>query len=197
MRTMKILLTAFKSFGQIKNNVSEQITKDVVAQWKKNKGELQTLIMPVEWERTEKMLEYQLSTHNPDMVISMGHAENYKHITLEVKYFNRAVGIDNAGRKRKNNIIKISGKQTYSSNINVSKIVTSLNNDKIPAIIHSDAGGMDFLCNFAAYIVAHYVNSKRLTTKHIFVHVPSPNDISYSTLLKGIKRIVQLVATKI
>ena len=127
----------------------------------------------------------------------MGHAEGYKHITLEAKYFNRAIGIDNAGQMRKNQIIKTSGKQTYASNVNVSEIVTLLKDSQIPAILHSDADGMDFLCNFAAYIVAHYVNSKRLTTKYIFVHVPSPNDISYTILLKGVKRIVQLVTTKI
>ena len=171
----RILLTAYGPFGEVKENITERIVRDIERAWAKTDCELETLVMPVEWTAAEELLEQRLHESHPDIVLGLGHADSYPAPTIETRYFNNSERADNKGKFREGGIIKRGGKMFYETNVDVELLLAQLTKEHIPAVVHGGTEGMNYLCNFAGYIIArtlHEMNDQK--TEFIFIHVPSP-----------------------
>jgi pyroglutamyl-peptidase len=187
---MRILLTAYGPFRGVPVNITDQVSTDIKKEWRSDKHELLVLNMPVEWGAVERMLEETLKTYAPDIIVSLGHAASYTHFAIEKSYYNRAEGTDTRGKERMDGLIKRDGPPAYVTNIDTDKLGAHLRSKNIPAIVHDGSEGMSYLCNFAGYIVMHYLTSKKLTKPaFIFLHLP-PEALPYSTLVLGVKETV-------
>lgn len=189
----RILLTGYGPFKDAKENITEKIINEIEKDWNSNRATLKTLVMPVEWVKAKKLLESALSDLKPHIAVSMGHALSYKSITLEARYFNQTDKRDNRGNFYYKNI-RLNGKHSYRSNMPLEELKSYLTRNGVPASIHDGVNGMTYLCNFAGYNVA-YLCSKDPSRKtyHLFVHVPSPEDLDFEISLKGIRLIIDFV----
>jgi pyrrolidone-carboxylate peptidase len=133
------------------------------------------------------MLEETLRTYAPDIVVSLGHATNSTHLTIEKSYYNSAHGEDAKGFLREGSLVKQDGSPTYTVNIDTEKLCAYLRQKNIPAIVHDGKEGMSYLCNFAGYIVMHHLTSKQQTKPaFVFLHLP-PDALPYPDLVLGVK----------
>lgn len=189
--TKRILLTGYGPFAYVEENVTEKIVRTIEKDWNYEEVTLKILVMPVEWVKVKELLEDTVISYEPNIIISMGHAESYKAITLEARYFNEAAGPDNKGEIRFGGIIRLDGEVSYQSNFPLEELKNYLKENGIPTVIHDGLDGMTYLCNFAGYNVA-YLCSKNTSKKvyYLFVHVPSPEDLDFDISLKGIRMII-------
>jgi pyrrolidone-carboxylate peptidase len=143
--------------------------------------------MPVEWGAVERMLEETLQTYAPDIIVSLGHAASYTHLTIEKSYYNSAEGEDAQSFLREGGLITRSGPLTYISNIDTEKLCAYLCAKNIPAVVHDGKEGMSYLCNFAGYIITHHImGNQRTTPSFVFLHLP-PDALPYPSLVLGVK----------
>lgn len=187
---MHILLSTFGPFRDVKENITEKIAESIARNWPHKGDRLTVLNLPVKWSQAQALLEEALGHTQPDVTLSMGHAESYSAITAEARYFNVAVGEDHAGNLRANAQIKKEGPETYEPNIDANALVAHLTARNLPAQFHAGVEGMNYLCNFAAYIAMHHITKHGLPTKFIFLHIPPPGEISYETLVQGLEETI-------
>lgn len=190
---MRILLTAYGPFKKVPENITEKIADAITVRWNHTDDELIILKIPVEWRKTDHCLKQALEQLNPDVVISMGHAEKYSAITVETRYFNIAEGEDNQGITCKQGMIDFSAPAHYDTNINALQLASRLVEKNIPAVLHADKNGMTYLCNFAGYTVMHHIRSKKLQ-KPLFVFLHLPPTLPFLTLVQGVEEIIDFLA---
>jgi pyrrolidone-carboxylate peptidase len=184
---MRILLTSYGPFGDVPVNITDRVSTAIENEWQSDEHELLVLHMPVEWAAVERMLEETLATYAPNIIVSLGHAKSYTHLTIEKSYFNIAEGEDAQGFLRESGLIKHDGPPTYTANIDTDKLRDYLCSKHIPAVVHDGNERMSYLCNFAGYIVMHHIMSSQ-RTKHsfVFLHLP-PDALPYPLLVFGVK----------
>ena len=193
---MRILLTAYGPFGRIKENITERVADEIQKNWNRESGELTVLKLPVLWASAEALLVQALKESAPDLVVSMGHAEGYPAITIETRYFNIAGGEDNRSETRKGGVIDHAGEDSYDTNIDAEGLALYLGENDVAAVLHSGKEGMNYLCNFAGYIVMRHIRSAgRKKPLFIFLHLP-PDVFPFSTLVRGVTEVINFLALK-
>ena len=76
---MKILVTGFKPFLGEKINPSEQLAIEL----SKVSKQVESLLLPVEFQKSYEILEAKLARHQPNFLIMLGQASGRKNICLE------------------------------------------------------------------------------------------------------------------
>lgn len=183
---MRILLTAYGPFGGVKENITERVADKILTTWDTGENELTALKLSVEWNDAMTRLNRALERINPDVLVSMGHAEGYSAVTIETRYFNIAEGADNKGKMREGGVIRRGGEDFYDANIDTKNLARYLAQRNIPVNFHAGKEGMTYLCNFAGYVVMQHLHARRKKLPlFVFLHLP-PDQLPFLRLVRAV-----------
>ncbi|MDO8520498.1 MAG: hypothetical protein Q7S52_00065 [bacterium] len=190
---MRILLTTYGPFRDVKENITEKVADGIQKGWDHKRGELVVLNLPVEWRDAEILLTHALEELKPDVAVSMGHAEKYPAITIETRYFNIAEGADNQGEKCRGGVIVPDGADFYDTNCDITMLASFLEKNNVPAVLHTGKEGMTYLCNFAGHVVMQHIRShQQQKPLFIFLHLP-PDAIPFDELVRGVTKVLDFL----
>lgn len=173
MASKKVLLTGFEPFNGGSFNPSGAVVEAIG-----NDGvdgvEIVTAILPVEFKRSAAMLVDLISSHKPDVVISLGQAEGRDFIGPEQVAINLADAriADNAGVKLENQLLNEAAADGYFSTLPIRSIVEAISSLGISAKISYSAGA--FICNEIFFTAQSALQGSKVISG--FIHLPlAPN----------------------
>ncbi|MFM1967706.1 MAG: hypothetical protein RL590_563 [Actinomycetota bacterium] len=169
MSNTRVLVTGFEPFGGASLNPSKLLVEKL-AKEKLPGVDLNTAILPVEFDRAAEILLAKIQEFSPNVVICFGQAEGRSSITPEKIAINLddARIADNSGDARKQRAIVLNGADGYFSTLPVEKMVLELNKAGAPANISLSAGS--FVCNHIFYRMQHALLGQGI--KSGFIHLP-------------------------
>ncbi len=169
MSNTRVLVTGFEPFGGASLNPS-QLLVEKLAKENLPGVDLNTAILPVEFDRAAAILLAKIQEFSPNVVICFGQAEGRSSITPEKIAINLddARIADNSGDARKQRAIVLNGADGYFSTLPVEKMVLELNKAGAPANISLSAGS--FVCNHIFYRMQHALLGQGI--KSGFIHLP-------------------------
>ncbi|WP_297136246.1 pyroglutamyl-peptidase I [Terrisporobacter sp.] len=167
---MKILLTGFDPFGGEPVNPAEEAVKRVSDNIKG--AEVIKITIPTVQNKSVKVIEEAIETHNPDIVISVGQAGGRFDITPERVAINMDDFRikDNEGNQPTDKVIKEDGQPAYFTNLPVKAMVKHMNDNNIPSTLSYTAG--TFVCNHVMYGILYMIDKKYPNIKGGFIHIP-------------------------
>jgi pyroglutamyl-peptidase len=165
----KVLITGFEPFGGSRLNPSELLVtalQKVVIPG----VHLETLVLPVEYERSTKILLEKIMELKPDVVMAFGQAEGRKAITPEKIAINldNARIADNSGVKRENQAIDSQGNDGYFTTLPIERIVEAISRVGVPVELSLSAGA--FVCNHLFYELQKFTKDTAIQSG--FIHIP-------------------------
>jgi pyroglutamyl-peptidase len=191
---MSVLLFGFGKFSDYEENPSEIVVSRLnnsVIRGHKIIGK----ILPVEFERVEKIIVDNISNVKPRLVLGIGLAPGRTKITPEKIAINYKYSRepDNSGVRYMGERIDPSQPDGVFSDLPVEGLVNYLNEEGIPAELSLSAGG--YLCNMAMFIILR--ECKKVNSRGGFIHIPchercailSKKDLpsmSMETIVRGI-----------
>jgi len=169
MTIKKVLLTGFEPFGGASFNPSGAVVQEI-AEHGIDGIEIVTAILPVEFKRSAVILVDLISSHKPDVVISLGQAEGRDFIGLEQVAINLADGriADNVGVKLVNQPINVSAADGYFSTLPIRAIVDAISALGISAKVSYSAG--TFICNEIFFTAQSFLQGSTVISG--FIHLP-------------------------
>jgi len=169
MTFKKVLLTGFEPFGGASFNPSGAVVQEI-AEHGIDGIEIVTAILPVEFKRSAVILVDLISSHKPDVVISLGQAEGRDFIGLEQVAINLADGriADNVGVKLVNQPINVSAADGYFSTLPIRVIVDAISALGISAKVSYSAG--TFICNEIFFTAQSFLQDSTVISG--FIHLP-------------------------
>jgi pyroglutamyl-peptidase len=169
MTFKKVLLTGFEPFGGASFNPSRAVAQEIAEQGIEG-VEIVTAILPVEFQRSAAILVDLISSHKPDVVISLGQAEGRDFIGPEQVAINLADAriADNAGVKLENQPIDVSAADGYFSTLPIRAIVDAISALGISAKVSYSAGA--FICNEIFFTAQSFLQGS--TAISGFIHLP-------------------------
>lgn len=165
----KLLLTGFEPFGGEKTNPSLEAVKQLDG-YSIGDITVKSIELPVSWDRVTSMLNDAFSTHNPDIIISVGQAGGRAKIAVERIGINICFGKDNYDIARNGEPVVQDAPDGYFSSLPVVSLATAINDAGIPAYVSNTAG--TYLCNYALYTLEHIIRTGNLPIKATFIHIP-------------------------
>ena len=184
---MKILLTGFEPFGEVRVNPSEQIVRRIAALARsRGDDDLVTEILPTEFAAAEKRIRQLIRKLRPAAVLCLGVAPQRNKISLERVALNLDDDSlpDNAGRRRAGRRIIVRGPAAYWSTLPLDRIRKQLERRNIPVSYSNHAG--TYLCNHVFYVARHEVERTGNRARCGFIHVPPVRKRSKGTKQRGI-----------
>lgn len=165
----RVLISGFEPFGNSKLNPSELLVERLSKEPLPG-VELYAIVLPVEFDRSTKVLLQKIEECNPELVISFGQAEGRSGITPEkvAINFDDARIPDNSGDQRKNRKIDEFGPDAFFSTLPVEKMVEAIKSEGVATSLSLSAGA--FVCNHLFYEVQRALHGSAV--KSGFVHVP-------------------------
>jgi len=165
----KVLISGFKPFGSSRLNPSELLVNELVKE-EISGVYLDSIVLPVEFDRSTTLMLEKIALSRPDVVISFGQAEGRSAITPEkiAVNFDNARIPDNSGDQRQSRVIDSKGADGYFTTLNVEKMIESIKDLGIPAELSMSAGA--FVCNHIFYEIQKSLKGTEI--KSGFVHVP-------------------------
>lgn len=183
---MKILITAFEPFMNIKTNSSYEALKNL-----NQKNDITKVFLPVKLHESFSILKKHIDKIQPDIIILCGQAASRSKISIETKAKNvLGPSIDITDEITSNIIIK-DGPIAYYSNFPTVEALSYLLQSDIPVELSNDAGG--YICNALYYQVMH--NYPNIET--VFIHLPlykgqiNNDGIELETLTRGLEKIIE------
>jgi pyroglutamyl-peptidase len=169
MASKKVLLTGFEPFGEASFNPSGAVVQEIAVHGIDG-IEIVTAILPVEFKRSAAVLVDLISSHKPDVVISLGQAEGRDFIGPEQVAINLADAriADNAGVKLENQPINVSAADGYFSTLPIRAIVDAISALGISAKISYSAGA--FICNEIFFAAQSLLQGSTVISG--FIHLP-------------------------
>ena len=167
---MKVLITGFDKFGGESINPSSLCVNslpDVI-----DNIEIKKVTLPTVFKDSSRVLEENIKSFSPNIVICIGQAGGRSKITPERIAINidDARIPDNIGNSPIDEAIRKDGENAYFSTLPIKAIVDELNKNNIPSAISNTAG--TFVCNHIMY-EALYITSKNYPNiKAGFIHIP-------------------------
>ncbi|MFP1719883.1 pyroglutamyl-peptidase I [Gardnerella sp. Marseille-Q9185] len=198
---MRILITGFTPFNNESINPSWEIAQSVHAP---EGVELVRLQIPTEFSKGAQKVIEKIEEVHPNAVLSLGQFGGSACFNVEYVGINcRAARIpDNSGYKPWYEPVVQDGDVAYKATLPVVNIVDALNKAKLPASVSFSAGA--YVCNDVLYNVCHYCQTKKLTIKSGFIHVPylpeqildkpTTSSMSLADMLRGIEVALQVIA---
>lgn len=163
----KILITGFVQFLGEPTNPTHQILDQLRAET----SVIETLLLPVSFQQSWRLLEMKLALQEYDYVIMLGQAGGRECIEFERVGLNwvETNHPDEDGYTPKMGKIG-SGRDVHFSSFPVQEIVQELKAHNIPARVSLSAGG--YVCNYLYYNCLQYLADSSLKTRACFIHVP-------------------------
>ena len=167
---MRVLITGFDKFGGESINPSSLCVNslpDVI-----DNIEIKKVTLPTVFKDSSRILEENIKSFSPNIVICIGQAGGRSKITPERIAINidDARIPDNIGNSPIDEAIRKDGENAYFSTLPIKAIVDELNKNNIPSAISNTAG--TFVCNHIMY-EALYITSKNYPNiKAGFIHIP-------------------------
>ena len=186
---MKVLVTGFEPFGTFKKNPSWEAIKKIKDL---NGISIVKYELPVEYEKSTKMLLEILEKEKPNIAILTGVAGNRKDITVEKVAVNLrdANAPDNSGATLHDMPIFENGENAYFSTLPVRDIIDELNSNGINSSISYTAG--TYVCNNAFYTLMYYINNSNKKIIGGFIHLPEDYSDNMSKALDiAIKKVIE------
>lgn len=172
---MKVLVTAFEPFNNMKNNYSQEVLKYI--------EDVDKLVVDVVYDQCYQNIINSFDLDSYDLIISMGEARMREELTLELSAQNLSSCSlpDNLGNLKKDEEIMPSGELILHTKVDLSKVFEEIK-------FSNDAG--KFVCNNLYYhLLANY------STKVLFIHVPECHDDEkmYQKLAAKIQKIITIL----
>jgi pyroglutamyl-peptidase len=169
MASKKILLTGFEPFGGASFNPSGAVVQEI-AEHGIGGVEIITAILPVEFKRSAAVLVDLISSHKPDVVISLGQAEGRDFIGPEQVAINLADAriADNAGVKLENQRLNAAAADAYFSTLPIQAIVDAISALGISVKVSYSAGA--FICNEIFFAAQSSLQGSAVISG--FIHLP-------------------------
>jgi len=166
-----ILLTGFEPFGGSRLNPSIEACKKYDEKVF-NDFKIRVVEIPLKYKEIRSFLIEAIEGNEPIAIICTGQAGS-STINLERVAINVADARIpyNCGTQPIDEPIVVNGPVAYFSSLPLRKILSALQNAKIPSTISNSAG--TFGCNHIFYELMHYLSQKDLNIPAGFVHVPS------------------------
>ena len=170
---MNILITGFEPFGNHNKNNSWDIAKSF-----KGTESVIVLQLPVSFSQAHKEVIDQIEKHSFEIIIMLGEASSFvDYIRLErvAINFKDSINGDNDGLKPDEEILIKNAPNAYFTKFPLKRIACKLKATEYPVKISTSAG--TFVCNSLYFHTLHYIEATKLTTKALFIHVPSTTQI--------------------
>ncbi|WP_066520590.1 pyroglutamyl-peptidase I [Curtobacterium ammoniigenes] len=170
-----ILLSGFEPFAGAARNPSWDAVQSVAAAWE-GAADLQTLLLPVAFERAGHLLRDAIASFVPDIVIATGLAEGRAALTPE----RVAVNLDDAripdadGAQPVDRPSVPGGPAAFFSTLPVKRMVAAAQAAGAPAALSSTAGG--YVCNHVFTVLQSITAGSPVRSG--FVHVPATPETS-------------------
>ena len=167
---MKVLITGFDKFGGESINPSSLCVNslpDVI-----DNIEIKKITLPTIFKDSSQVLEENIKSFSPNIVICVGQAGGRSKITPERIAINidDARIPDNIGNSPIDKTIRKDGENAYFSTLPIKAIVDGLNKNNIPSAISNTAG--TFVCNHIMYESLYLASTKYPHIKAGFIHIP-------------------------
>ena len=167
---MRVLITGFDKFGGESINPSSLCVNslpDVI-----DNIEIKKVTLPTVFKYSSHVLEKNIKSFSPNIVICVGQAGGRSKITPERIAINidDARIPDNIGNSPIDEAIRKDGENAYFSSLPIKAIVDELNKNNIPSAISNTAG--TFVCNHIMYEALYLTSKKYLNIKAGFIHIP-------------------------
>jgi pyroglutamyl-peptidase len=162
-----LLLTGFEPFlGETLNP-----SKEIVVSLPKS-PQFDTLILPVSYDRSWKILQSQIENHNYEFILMLGQAGGRAQIDLEKVALNLqdTVSADEDGDQRLDQKISEFGPDAMISSLPLREWIDILKSKERPVGISWSAGA--FVCNSLYYQVAELLQNENRGAQCLFVHLP-------------------------
>jgi len=155
---VKILLTGFEPFGDLKVNPSQAIIEKI--SYRKTlctPHEFKTAILPVRFDSSGATIKNTIQEFKPDVILSLGVSEGSDSITLETKAMNLKQDVDprNTRNIKYPKLILLGCPISYKSTLPLERIYRSLKDRNIPVTISDNAGRS--VCNYVFYLACHQI----------------------------------------
>lgn len=171
---MKFLVTGFEPFLGEEINPSQLLALELtqMSLHQPNGLEVQSLILPVEYEKSFSILEQELLKQNYDFILMLGQAAGRDSICLEKVALNLAdaAHADSAGVLRRDQKIFESEEEAYFSSLPLRQMSQSLSLQGHRVRVSTTAG--TYVCNDLYYRCFLWQEQQKTTTDILFVHVP-------------------------
>ena len=170
---MKILLTGFEPFGDLKVNPSQAILERIMdGHTLCNLHEINTTILPVSFDSAGARIKKTIQEFKPDAILSLGLSEGSDSITLERKAMNlkQDTGVLNTKNIKGPKLILFGRPISYKSTLPLERIYRSLKDRNIPVTMSDNAG--KYICNYVFYLACHQIKLLKNSGKAGFIHVP-------------------------
>ena len=191
LREKTILITGFESWQIYTPNPSQLIVENLT-NFNIRGAEINTIILPVLWDKSVDYIINAIHEYDPDIVISLGTGViDSIHVERIGKNIKSCREPDNNGKIYLLRKIDPNGPFFRFSTLPVNKIVRKINNEKIPAERTFNAGS--FICNEVMYGILNYIDDNDLNIKAGFIHVPMllsqnpENGMKIDYMIDGIK----------
>ena len=167
---MRVLITGFDKFGGESINPSSLCVNslpDVI-----DNIEIKKITLPTVFKDSSCVLEENIVSFSPNIVICVGQAGGRSKITPERIAINidDARIPDNIGNSPIDEAIRKDGENAYFSTLPIKAIVDELNKNNIPSAISNTAG--TFVCNHIMYEALYLSSKKYPNIKAGFIHIP-------------------------
>ena len=167
---MRVLITGFDKFGGESINPSSLCVNslpDVI-----DNIEIKKVTLPTVFKDSSRVLEENIKSFSPNIVICVGQAGGRNKITPERIAINidDARIPDNIGNSPIDEAIRKDGENAYFSTLPIKAIVDELNKNNIPSSISNTAG--TFVCNHIMYEALYLTSNKYPNIKAGFIHIP-------------------------
>ena len=167
---MRVLITGFDKFGGESINPSSLCVNSLPNVI--DNIEIKKITLPTVFKDSSRVLEENIDSFSPNIVICVGQAGGRSKITPERIAINidDARIPDNIGNSPIDEAIQKDGENAYFSTLPIKAIVDELNKNNIPSAISNTAG--TFVCNHIMYEALYLSSKKYPNIKAGFIHIP-------------------------
>ncbi|WPU65073.1 pyroglutamyl-peptidase I family protein [Peredibacter starrii] len=185
---MRILISGFEAFGGRSTNPTATMVRNIeLGRLHVPEGiDLNTILLPVTFERAFHVMEEKIQTFRPDVVLAFGLASSRHEIDLERVAINclDAEIDDNNGHRPMDRPISEKGETAYFSTLPLRQFEIALKEKGFPVKISNSAG--TFVCNYLFYKLME----SQLVRYAGFIHVPLQETLSEEKLLEAVSVIL-------
>ena len=167
---MRVLITGFDKFGGESINPSSLCVNSLPDNI--DDIEIKKITLPTVFKDSSRVLEENIASFSPNIVICVGQAGGRSKITPERIAINidDARIPDNIGNSPIDETIRKDGENAYFSTLPIKAIVNELNKNNIPSAISNTAG--TFVCNHIMYEILYLSKTKFNNISAGFIHIP-------------------------
>ena len=194
---MNVVITGFEPFDSAEINSSWEVASRVQQQ-SFHGVDIEAYKLPVSFRRVGGEVRQLIDNKTPDVLIMLGQHSSAGCIEVERVAVNMmdAVGADNDGFSPDEEPVCHKGENAYFSNLPVKALRDAVISSGFPAKVSNSAGL--FVCNCAYYNAFVAIKERDLTTKVVFLHVPSISErFPLVKIVAAVSRVIEEIKNTI